>query len=120
MDIKDYEPSEVEIDNLSLPKYIKSENEYFNDVLTKIIEYNDEDITKLKKELKTENEKNKEDKMIEYIIKSKGKYFYVTIKMAFTGYPCSGRKTQGNLLKEKYQKNPRTFVKREIPKFKNI
>ena len=102
VDIKDYEPSEIEIENLSLPKYIKGENEYFKDILTKIIEYKDEDITKLKKELKEENEKIKEDKKKEYIIKNKGKYFYVPIKMVFTGYPCSGRKTQGQLLRDKY------------------
>ena len=124
MDIKDYEPSEVEIDNLSLPKYIKTENEYFNDILTKIIEYNDEDINKLKTELKTDTERNREDKMQEYIIKSKGKYFYVPIKMAFTGYPCSGRKTQGHLLKEKYPNlkiyDPEEILRNHVQEYKEL
>ena len=50
LDIKDYEPSETEIENLSLPKYIKKENIHFYDILTKILEYKDEGINKLKKE----------------------------------------------------------------------
>ena len=101
VDIKDYEPSEQEIENLSLPKYIKTENVYFNEILTKILEYKDEDINTLKTELKNDNEKIKEDKLKDYIIKSKGKYFYIPIKISFYGYPCSGKKTQANLFKEK-------------------
>ena len=124
VDIKDYEPSEIEIENLSLPKYIKGENEYFKDILTKIIEYKDEDITKLKKELKEENEKIKEDKKKEYIIKNKGKYFYVPIKMVFTGYPCSGRKTQGQLLRDKYPNikiyDPEEILRNKINEYKEL
>ena len=122
IDIKDYEPSEMEIENLSLPKYIKSDNEYFNDIMTKIIELKDEDITKLKKELN--NETIKGEKKTEYVIKNKGKYFYVPIKMAFMGYPCSGRKTQGHLLKEKYPKlriyDPEEILRNKINEYKEL
>ena len=124
VDIKDYEPSEQEIENLSLPKYIKTENIYFNDLLTKILEYKDEDINVLKKELKNDNDKTKEDKIKEYIIKHKGKYFYIPIKIAFAGYPCSGKKTQGNLLKEKYPNmkiyDPEEILRNKINEYKEL
>ena len=124
IDLKEYEPSETEIENLSLPKYIKRDNEFLNDILTEILEYKDEDITLLKKELKTENEKSKEEKIKEYVIKNKGKYCYIPIKMAFIGYPCSGKKTQGHLLIEKYPNlkiyNPEEMLKNKISEYKEL
>ena len=124
IDIKDYEPSEIETENLSLPKYSKGENEHFNEIITKMLEYKDEHITQLKKELKTDNENIKEEKMKEYIIKNKGKYFYLPIKMAFIGLPCSGRKTQGNLLKEKYPNlkiyNPEEILRNKYNEYKEL
>ena len=117
LDIKDYEPSEMEIENLSLPKYIKKENTYFYDILSKILEQKDERINLLKTELKNESIK-------EYIIKSKGKYFYIPIKISFIGYPCSGKKTQGNLLKEKYPNikiyDPEEILKNKINEYKEL
>ena len=124
VDIKDYEPSEQEIENLSLPKYIKTENVYFNEILTKILEYKDEDINTLKTELKNDNEKIKEDKLKDYIIKSKGKYFYIPIKISFYGYPCSGKKTQANLFKEKYPNmkiyDPEEIFRNKINEYKEL
>ena len=120
VDIKDYEPSEKEINNLFLPKYILNENIYFNDIITEILEYQDKDegINNLKKELK------KEEKITEYIFKKKGKYFYVPIKMAFTGYPCSGKKTQANLLKNIYPNikiyDPEIILNEKINEYKEL
>ena len=123
LDIKDYEPSEMEIENLSLPKYIKKENIYFYDILANILEYKDEGINQLKTELKNEPDK-KEEKLKDYIIKNKGKYFYIPIKISFIGYPCSGKKTQGNLLKEKYPNikiyDPEEILKNKINEYKEL
>ena len=110
VEIKDYEPVADEIENLYLPKYINGKDNNFYDVLMEIIEYlnnpknkKSENINSLKNELSRKNPENSQDgSLIKNIIKKKGKYFYLPIKMAFVGYPLSGKKTQSKLLQSIY------------------
>ena len=111
VDIKDYEPIPEEIDNLILPKYSSGQNIYFNDILAEIIDYQnnpinnngDGTISNLKNDLKKINNDNyQETNTFKLTIKKKGKFFYLPIKMAFVGYPLSGKRTQSQLLQNIY------------------
>ena len=131
VDIKDYEPIEEEIENLYLPKYINGKNTYFYDILTEIIEYqnnpinnSDGNINNLKSDLKKNNVENQDINSFKNIIKKKGKYFYLPIKMAFVGYPLSGKKTQSNLFQTKYPNikiyDPELILKNKINEYKEL
>ena len=132
VDIKDYEPVEEEIENLYLPKYINGKNIHFYDILTEIIEYqnnpvnnSDGNINNLKNDLKKINiDNNQEINSFKNIIKKKGKYFYLPIKMAFVGYPLSGKKTQSKLLQNLYPNikiyEPELILKNKISEYKDL
>ena len=132
VDIKDYEPVEEEIENLYLPKYINGKNIHFYDILTEIIEYqnnpvnnSDGNINNLKNDLKKINiDNNQEIYSFKNIIKKKGKYFYLPIKMAFVGYPLSGKKTQSKLLQNLYPNikiyEPELILKNKISEYKDL
>ena len=93
LDIKEYEPNLIESENLYLPRNSKIKNYKFCDILETIIEdkYNDS--------------QNKKFDMYNIINKyeKKGKYYYLPIKIVLNGYPLSGKKTQCQLIKEKYR-----------------
>ena len=133
VDIKDYEPVAEEIDNLYLPKYSNDKNMNFYDLLTEIIEYqnnsknniSDGNINNLINDLKKINNDNYQDvSSFKNIIKKKGKYFYLPIKMAFVGYPLSGKKTQSQLLQNLYPNikiyDPYNMLKEKINEYKEI
>ena len=93
VDIKEYEPNLIESENLYLPRNSKIKNYKFSEIMEKIIEnkYNDSQ----DKKLDSFNIMNKYEK--------KGKYYYLPIKIVLNGYPLSGKKTQCQLIKEKYK-----------------
>ena len=133
VDIKDYEPTPDEIDNLNLPKYSNGPNLFFYDILTEIIEYQnnsknnsgDGNISNLKNDLKKiNNDNNQEINSFRTTIRKKGKYFYLPIKMAFVGYPLSGKRIQSQLLQSKYSNikiyDPENLLKEKINEYKEI
>ena len=93
VDIKDYEPNLIESENLYLPRNSKIRNYKFCDIIETFIEN------------KFNSSQNK--KMDIYNIMNKfekrGKYYYLPIKIVLNGYPLSGKKTQCQLIKEKYR-----------------
>ena len=133
VEIKDYEPVADEIENLYLPKYINGKDNNFYDVLMEIIDYlnnpknkkNEGNINSLKNELSRKNPEGPQDgSLIKNIIKKKGKYFYLPIKMAFVGYPLSGKKTQSKLLQSIYPNlkiyNPENIFKDILNEYKEL
>ena len=132
VDIKDYEPIPEEIDNLYLPKYSLGPNTYFYDILTEIIEFQnnsknnigDGNIINLKNDLKKINNDNYQDNSFKITIKKKGKYYYLPIKMAFVGYPLSGKRTQSQLLQSIYPNikiyDPENLLKEKLNEYKEL
>ena len=93
VDIKDYEPNLIESENLYLPRNSKIKNYGFSDIMESIIDnkYNDSQ----NKKFDLYNIINKYER--------KGKYYFLPIKIVLNGYPLSGKKTQCQLIKEKYK-----------------
>ena len=106
VDIKDYEPNEDEMENLALPKSPSFANYKMYDIIESVIKYkyNNSQLNNL---ISVDSND---------IYEKKGKYFYLPIKMSIIGYPLSGKKTQSNLIIEKYP-NIKIFDPEEI--FKN-
>ena len=111
VDIKDYEPNIIESENLYLPRNSKIKNYRFCDIMESIIEskYNDSQ----NKKFDLYNIINKYEK--------KGKYYYLPIKIVLNGYPLSGKKTQCQLIKEKYKGikiyNPQKMLRNKIREY---
>ena len=93
VDIKDYEPNLIESENLYLPRNSKIRNYKFCDIIETFIE-NKFNYSQNKK-MDIYNIMNKFEK--------RGKYYYLPIKIVLNGYPLSGKKTQCQLIKEKYR-----------------
>ena len=114
IDIKEYEPKEEEIENLTLPKYPNFINYKFYEIIENSFKnkYN-----------KIERYSLSQNKQIE-IFTQKGKYFYLPIKMSFIGYPLSGKKVQSNLISLKYPKikifNPEEIFENKLEEYKKL
>ena len=93
INIKEYEPKEEELENLTLPKYPDFINYNFFEIIENSFK------SKYNKQERNSITQNKSE-----IFTKKGKYFYIPIKMSFTGYPLSGKKVQSNLIVSKYPK----------------
>ena len=111
VDIKDYEPNLIESENLYLPRNSKIKNYGFSDIMESIIEnkYNDSQ----NKKFDLYNIINKYER--------KGKYYFLPIKMVLNGYPLSGKKTQCQLIKEKYKGikiyNPQKMLRNKMREY---
>ena len=126
IDINEYEPSQDEIDNLIIPQYPDYEsNKKLNFIIQHIIE------TEMEFSSKDEspNKKNYNNLLSMIIddknnIIEKGKYFYLPIKICFTGYPLAGKKVQSNLIQEKYANikvyNPEQILNDKIEEYNSI
>ena len=126
IDINEYEPSQDEIDNLIIPQYPDYEsNKKLNFIIQHIIE------TEMEFSNKDDspNKKNYNNLLSMIIddknnIIEKGKYFYLPIKICFTGYPLSGKKVQSNLIQEKYPNikvyNPEQILNDKISEYNSI
>ena len=112
VDIKDYEPNEEEIENLFLPKTPYFPNYKFFDIIESAIKnkYNKKNNL---------NIINKND-----IYSQKGKYFYLPIKISITGYPMSGKKSQSQLINNKYQNiklfEPEKILEKKLEEYKEL
>ena len=112
-DIKEYEPKEDEIENLTLPKNPNFNNYKFFEIIETSFKqkYNQ---MKNNNNIKTKNE----------IFKQKGKYFYIPIKLCFCGYPLSGKKVQSNLIHEKYPGikifDPDEILEKKLEEYKTL
>ena len=115
IDIKEYEPNEEENENLYLPKNAIIKNFKLSDIIENMIEnkYNNNN----------QNKKIKEglNNLIN-IYEQKGKYYFIPIKMVLSGYPLSGKKTQSQLINEKYKRikiyNPEKMLEDKIKEYK--
>ena len=79
----DFEPTKIQIEDVEIPnKNIK--NIKFSELISNVLEniFPDDDDDNFEKE--------------------KGKWDYINYKICLIGYPFSGKKTQANILKEKY------------------
>ena len=117
IDMKEYEPSQEEIKNLKYPQYPDYDNNIkLNNLILHIIE------SKLNNEEKNKNIFNINEKG--NIFNRKGKYFYLPIKICFSGYPMSGKTFQSKLLNEKYPGikiyNPAKLLKDKINEYNEI
>jgi len=114
IDIKEYEPKEEEIENLTLPKYPNFINYKFYEIIENSFKnkYNKIERYSLSQNKQTE------------IFTQKGKYFYLPIKMSFIGYPLSGKKVQSNLISLKYPKikifNPEEIFENKLEEYKKL
>ena len=110
LDIKEYEPNEEENENLILPKNPNINNFKLSDVIESMLDYKKEGLNNLGNILEPKG--------------NKSKYYYIPIKMAITGYPLSGRKTQSALLNEKYKGikiyNPQVLLESKIKEYQEI
>ena len=112
VDIKEYEPNEEEIENLILPKTPYFPNYKFFDIIESAIKnkYNKKNNLNLI---------NKND-----IYCQKGKYFYLPIKISVTGYPMSGKKSQSQLINNKYQNiklfDPEKILENKLEEYKEL
>lgn len=87
--IKDYEPTEAEIENLKMPEH-NVLNCQFGDIIESAIKHT----------IETNNSNNSSQNEID----TKGKFWYLPIKIGIIGYPLSGKKTQAKLICETYPK----------------
>ena len=86
INIKDYEPKEEEIENLTLPKYPNFTNYKFFEIIENSFKNK---FGQIHKNYLSQNK-------VEYF-SQKGKYFYIPIKMSFFFYFFSGKKDQSDL-----------------------
>ena len=98
IDIKEYEPNEEENENLYLPKNSNNKNFKLSDIIENIIESKYKNIDSKNTKIGINNGSN----IIGNIYEQKGKFYYLPIKMVLSGYPLSGKKTQGLLINTKY------------------
>ena len=114
VDIKDYEPNEDEIDNLILPKTPNYVNYKLFDIIENVFKY------KYNKQQSSNNliSISKND------YTSRGKYFYLPIKMSIIGYPLAGKKVQSNLINSKYQNikilDPIEIFEKKLEEYKEL
>ena len=112
VDIKEYEPNEEEIENLILPKTPYSPNYKFFDIIENAIKHKYNKKNNL-------NLINKND-----IYSQKGKYYYLPIKISVTGYPMSGKKSQSQLINNKYQNiklfDPEKILENKLEEYKEL
>ena len=112
VDIKEYEPNEEEIENLILPKTPYFPNYKLFDIIENAIKnkYNQKNNLNLI---------NKND-----IYYQKGKYFYLPIKISVSGYPMSGKKSQSQLINNKYQNiklfDPEKILENKLEEYKEL
>ena len=113
--IKDYEPKEEEIENLTLPRFPNSN--FINYKFFEIIENSFKNkYSKLERQSFSQNKSE--------IFNKKGKYFYLPIKMSIIGYPLSGKKVQSNLISQKYPKikifNPEEIFESKLDEYNQL
>ena len=112
IDIHEYEPRKQELSNLVFPKYYNSENSKFTEIIQNILE--------------SEFSENISNNILEEkdIFSSKGKYFYLPIKMSLIGYPMSGKHYQSELIINKYPGikiyDPKKILKDKIEEYNKI
>ena len=82
----DYELTQIDIDDMTIPKYY-IDNCIYGDSILEILDN------------KYENKNNKELKEIDYL---KSKWNYIPYKISLIGYPLSGRKTLAEKIIKKY------------------
>lgn len=87
--IKDYEPTEAEIENLIMPDH-NVLNVQFGDIIENSIKHT----------IDINNSNNNSQNEIN----TKGKFWYLPIKIGIVGYPLSGKKTQAKMICETYPK----------------
>jgi len=97
--ITDYEPTALEIEDLTLPKYNLG-NYIFGNSILEILEqkFNTNDNSVINNQIKNENNLNN----MNSDIKSFSKWDYIPYKIALVGYPLSGRKTISERINNKY------------------
>ena len=130
VDIKEYEPTAEELENLKMPKENVT-NAQFGDIIENAIEFKcrnkeihceeekENHIVEEEEKVHQDNEekegivsteeKGKENEQKEVAneteeINPRGKYWYLPIKISLIGYPLSGKKTQAKLISEEYPK----------------
>ena len=118
LDIKEYEPKEEELENLTLPKYPNFYNYKFYEIIENSFKMKYNQIIP-----KNNLHHNKSSSALSLeIINQKGKYFYLPIKMSFIGYPLSGKKVQSNLISMKYPKikifDPQEIFENKLEEYK--
>ena len=97
--ISDYEPTALEIEDLTLPKYNLG-NYIFGNSILEILEqkFNGNDNNAISNQIKNDNNLNN----INTGLKSYSKWEYIPYKIALVGYPLSGRKTISERINNKY------------------
>ena len=147
VDIKEYEPTAEELENLKMPKDIVT-NAQFGDIIENAIEFkcrNKETHCEEEKENNvveeeekihhenegvvsteekgTENEEKEEVREVEEI-DPRGKYWYLPIKISIIGYPLSGKKTQAKLISDEYPKlkiyNVNNILEEKIKEYEQL
>ena len=112
VDIKDYEPNEEEIENLILPKTPYFPNYKFFDIIENAIKNKYSQKENLNLTIKND------------IYCQKGKYFYLPIKISVTGYPMSGKKSQSQLINNKYPNiklfEPEKLLENKLEEYKEL
>ena len=116
LDIKEYEPNEEESENLFLPKNPNIKNFKFSDIIENMIE-NKYNISQNKTVKEGPNNTTN-------IYEQKGKFFFLPIKMVINGYPMSGKKTQSQLINEKYKGikiyDPQKLLENKMKEYQEI
>ena len=97
--ITDYEPTALEIEDLTLPKYNLA-NYIFGNSILEILEqkFNSNDNSVINNQIKNDNNLNN----INISSKNYSKWDYIPYKIALVGYPLSGRKTISERINNKY------------------
>ena len=114
IDIKEYEPNEIENENLCMPKNANIKDFKLSDIIENIIEN--------KNINNNENIKGGLNNILNAYEK-RGKYFFIPIKMSISGYPLSGKKIQSSFINEKYKGikiyNPQKLLESKMKDYKD-